>query len=125
MRRQEKIEQPPEKECATAQSSTAAWLQGSPIFTLGGNATADVPLRLVFFQDLLDLKIQCPVVKGQTFLDILMYRGLTDTEFLCRVSHGGAVFDNVGGQFTGALLDISFQDPTRSLSRYTGVYAWG
>ena len=54
-----------------------------------------------------------------------MYCALADTEFLCRFAHGGAVFDDVGGQLAGALLDVTFQDPTRSLSRYTGVYAGG
>ena len=77
-----------------------------------------MPLRFVFLKDLRNLEIQCSVIKGQPLPDILMYRGLTDPELLGRFAHGGAVFDNVCGQFTGALLNISFQDPTRSLSRY-------
>ena len=102
-------------------SGDRSW--SSPIFALCGDAAADVSLRLVFFEDLFDLKIQGSVVKGQALLNILMYRALADSEFLCGFAHGGAFFDDVGGQFTGALFNVSFQDPTRSLSRYTGVYA--
>ena len=52
-----------------------------------------------------------------------MYRGFGHAELFRRLAHGGAVFYNVGSKFAGAFLDITFQDPTRSLSRYTGVYA--
>ena len=52
-----------------------------------------------------------------------MYCTLTDTELFGGLAHSGAVFDDVCGQLAGALLDVTFQDPTRSLSRYTGVYA--
>ena len=47
-----------------------------------------------------------------------MYGGLADPELFGGLPHGGAVLDNIGGQFAGPLLDISLQDPTRSLSRY-------
>ena len=47
-----------------------------------------------------------------------MYRTLADCEAARGLAHGGAVFDNIGGQLTGPLLDISLQDPTLSLSRY-------
>lgn len=52
------------------------------------------------------------------FCHIYMYRTLTDCEAARGLAHGGAVFDNIGGQLTGPLLDISLQDPTLSLSRY-------
>ena len=47
-----------------------------------------------------------------------MYSTFTDTKFLSGVTYGGTVLDDIGGQFAGPLLDITFQDPTRSLSRY-------
>ena len=47
-----------------------------------------------------------------------MYSALADAEFLCGLPHRGPVLDDVGGQLTGALLDVSLQDPTHSLSRY-------
>ena len=100
-----------------------ALLGHTAVFPAGGDAAADMPLCLVFLQNLFHLKMQRPVIKGQTLLNILMYGGFGNAEFLGRVAHGGAVFDDVGGQLTGALLDVTFQDPTRSLSRYTGVYA--
>ena len=98
-------------------------LQGPSIFTLRGDTAADMPLCFVFFENFLDLKIQRSVVKRQTLLNILMYCRLRNSEFFCRFAHGGAVFYDVGSQLAGALLNVSFQDPTRSLSRYTGVYA--
>ena len=51
-------------------------LLGTPIFSLCGDTPTDMPLRLVFLQNLLDLKIQRSVVKRQALLNILMYRGL-------------------------------------------------
>ena len=100
-------------------------LQSAAVFALCGDPAADVPLRLVFFKDFFDLKIQRSVVKRQSLLNILMYRALTDTELLGGFPHGGAVFDDVCSQLAGALLDVTFQDKTRSLSRYeTYICTW-
>ena len=98
-------------------------LRSAAVFALRGDSAANVPLRLVFLKDLLNLKIQRSVVKGQTLPDILMYRGFGHAELFCGLAHGGSVFYDIGRKLAGALLDITFQDPTRSLSRYTGVYA--
>ena len=45
-------------------------------------------------------------------------RCFSDAELLDGVTYGGMVLDDIGGQFAGPLLDITLQDPTRSLSRY-------
>ena len=47
-----------------------------------------------------------------------MYRRLGHAEDFGGGADGGAVLNDVTGQSTGPLLDISLQDPTRSLSRY-------
>lgn len=44
------------------------------ILLAGGDAAADMPLRLIFLQHALDLEIQGPVKRGQTFAQILMFR---------------------------------------------------
>ena len=54
-------------------ASPDAVLRSSAVFALCGDPTADVPLCLVFLKDLLNLKIQRSVVKGQTLPDVLMY----------------------------------------------------
>ena len=52
-----------------------------------------------------------------------MYGTFTDAKLLGGVTYGGTVLDDIGGQFAGPLLDITLQDPTRSLSRYATLYA--
>ena len=47
-----------------------------------------------------------------------VYRGFGHAKFFRSLAHSCAVFDHVDRKLTGALLDITFQDPTRSLSRY-------
>lgn len=47
-----------------------------------------------------------------------MYGTFADAELLGGVTYGGTVLDDIGGQFAGPLLNITLQDPTRSLSRY-------
>ena len=90
----------------------------SLVFFAGGDAAADVPFCFVFLQNFFDMQIQASVVEGESLLDVLMNGTFADAKFLCRVPNGGAVLNDVSGQFTGALFDISFQGPTRSLSRY-------
>ena len=63
-----------------------------------------------------------PSFRAYTTLDSISYRYVR-RGFLSRFAHGGAVLYDVRGQLAGALHDVTFQDPTRSLSRYTGVYA--
>ena len=72
-----------------AAAAVVAYSHGKPpwaalcaaVFFAGGDAAPDMPLRLVDVQHLLDLKVQGAVEMGQTFRDVLMYRGLTDAEF--------------------------------------------
>lgn len=47
-----------------------------------------------------------------------MYRGFGHAELFCGFTHSRAIFYDVRGKFASAFLDISFQDITRSLSRY-------
>ena len=77
-----------------------------------------MPFSFVFVQNLLDLEIQAPVVEGKSLLYVFMYGTFADAELLGGVTYGCTVLDDIGGQFAGPLLDITLQDPTRSLSRY-------
>ena len=77
-----------------------------------------MPFSFVFVQNLLDLEIQAPVVEGKSLLYVFMYGTFADAELLGGVTYGGTVLDDIGGQFAGPLLNITLQDPTRSLSRY-------
>ena len=52
------------------------------------------------------------------FHHVCMYSALADAEFFCGRTDGGTVFNNIGGELAGALLNVSLQEPTRSLSRY-------
>ena len=81
------------------------------LFT-GGNAAPDVPLRLVHFQNLLDLEVQRPVEQRQPFGDVLMYGGFADAELLCGGPNGGPVLYNVQGQAFGPLLHVTLQNTT-------------
>ena len=47
-----------------------------------------------------------------------MYRTFADPETFSSLPHRGTVLDHIGRQFAGALLDVSLQGPTLSLSRY-------
>ena len=53
-----------------------------------------------------------------------MYGGLGYTEFSRRLAHGGAVFDDIGGQLTGAFLDVSLHDKHAPYPDMPYVYAW-
>lgn len=45
----------------------------APVFAPGRDAAADVPLRFVLIQNLLDLEVKTPVVERKTLLYIFMY----------------------------------------------------
>ena len=78
------------------------------VFFPRGKAAADVPLCLVFLQDLSSLQVEGAVEVGQPLGDIFMYRGFADAEFTGGSAHGGAVFDDVGGQIAGPLFHVPF-----------------
>ena len=63
-------------------------------------------LGLVFFQDFFHLQVQPTVKVRQPLGDILMYRGLADTELSGRLPHGGAVFNDVQGEVACPLFQI-------------------
>ena len=46
------------------------------------------------------------------FHHVCMYSALADAEFFCGRTDGGTVFNNIGGELTGALLNVSFQTAT-------------
>lgn len=60
------------KACSFAPPGAAA-LRFAAVFAPCGDAAADMPFRLVFVQDLLDLEVEGSVVEGQALLYILMY----------------------------------------------------
>ena len=93
-------------------------LEFAAILAPGGDPATDMSLCFVFVQNFLDLEIQAPVVEGKPFLYVFMYSTFADAELLGGVTYSGTVLDDIGGQFAGPLLDITLQDPTRSLSRY-------
>ena len=55
-----------------------------------------------------------------------MYGAFTDPEPFGGLPHGGAVFDDVGGQLTGPFLNVPFQSPTLPIPIYR-IYMreWG
>ena len=75
----------------------------------GGDAAADVAFGLVFIQHRLDLEVEGTVEPGQSFAEVFMYRRLGHAEDFGGGADGGAVLNDVTGQSTGPLLDISLQ----------------
>ena len=71
-----------------------------------------MPLRLVDVQHLLDLKVQGAVEMGQTFRNVLMYRGLTDAEFRGGGADRGPVLYDVKSQAFRPLFHITLQSAT-------------
>lgn len=78
----------------------------------GWRCRPDMPLRLVDVQHLLDLKVQGAVEMGQTFRDVLMYRGLTDAEFRGGGADRGPVLYDVKSQTFRPLFHITLQSAT-------------
>jgi len=82
-----------------------------------------VPLGLVFFQNLFDLQIQRPVIKRKPLRQVFMYGRFADAVFLGRRPDGGSVLYDVNGQFTGPLLNISFdRSPLPDCSSAIHIY---
>lgn len=54
---------------------SSAASDAAPVFPPGGDPAADVALRLILIQYLLDLEVETAVVKGQTLLNVFMYGG--------------------------------------------------
>lgn len=69
----------------------------------------NMPLRLVILHYLLDLEVKWAVAALQTFGQVFVYGTLTYAEFFCGGADGGAVFDDVHRQITGAFLDVGSQ----------------
>ena len=82
-------------------------VSNSLIFFSGSDAAAYVPLGLVDLENLLDLMIQRGIDLRKTVLEILMYRGFGDAEFLGCGAYRRAVFNDVNSQIAGSLFDIT------------------
>ena len=79
------------------------------IFHPCGDPAADVPLGLVLSQNGLHLAVQRGIAAFQTLGQVFMYGAFADAELFGGVAHGGAVFDDIDRQITGAFLDVGSQ----------------
>ena len=71
-----------------------------------GQSAPDMALGLVLLQHRLHLRVERAVVQRQALGQILMYRGLADTELFRGGADGGPVFYEVKGQLLGPLFQI-------------------
>lgn len=76
------------------------------IFFPCGEATANVPLCLVFVHKLLYLTVQCGIVLLQSLGQIFMDGGFGYAKFLSGGAYGAACFDHVHSQLAGPIVDI-------------------
>ena len=72
-------------------------------------ASAEVALGFVFIEDAFYLKVQRTVLLFQLFGYVLMYRGFADAELPGRTPDCCLILNDVQGQLTGPLLNVSFQ----------------
>ena len=77
------------------------------VFSLCGKAAADVPLGLVALQQAPHLGVEGPVHGGQPLGEVLVDRRFADAEAGGRRADGAVVFNDIGGQVAGALLDAA------------------
>ena len=68
-----------------------------------------MPFRFVHIQNLLYLQIQLMVAVVQPLGKILVNRGLGDSKVAGGSADGGAVFDDVHGQFAGPFFHVVSQ----------------
>ena len=86
------------------------------ILLSGSHAAPDVPLGFVYVQDDAGLGSQGRIDVLKPVRNILMYRGLADSELLCRAPHRSVVFYDIIGDFHGPFLNIVLQEtPLNSL----------
>ena len=79
------------------------------IFFPGRQAAPDMPLGLIYVQNLPGLSRETGINMQQTFCHILMYRTLTDSKFLRCLPHCRVVFDNIIRYIYCSLFDIILQ----------------
>lgn len=92
----------------TGKPSQTGWafvLFVSQIFALCGHSTPDMPLGLVFVQNLPHLDVKVAVILRQPLGKIFMYRGFGDSEMFGSRPYSGASFNHVHSQFAGSLLN--------------------
>ena len=79
------------------------------ILFAGGNTASDVPLGLIDFQNLMNLKIERTVELRKPLRNILVYGGFADPEFLRGRADRRLIFYDVLGQLFGPLLHVPLQ----------------
>ena len=81
----------------------------APVFFSGGNAAANVSLRLIDIQHFFGLKGKTAVEQGQALRNVFVNCRFTDAKLLCSGADGGPVLYDVKSQTLGPVLHIPFQ----------------
>ena len=74
----------------------------------GSHAAPDVPLSLVFIQNLLHLKIQPPIKGREPLRQILVDGGFADAELFGGGTDGPTALYDVKGEIARPLLHVAF-----------------